>query len=1069
MWRRIFKIRQGKNSLLSFWRSIFLPKQSSSDPSSDVVRGTSYVVRDFRSARRRYALATIIVVGICIFLIASPTHAEEYMSTTVNWIVAIFTKILVYIAELLAYILLQLLDFLIQIVQFNNFVNAAPVRVGWPLIRDTVNMFFIVVVLVSAFATIIGYPKDFHYRQILPKLLIMAILINFSKTLIGLMIDFSQVLVLTFVNGFKDAAGGNFINALHIREAMSIESQAGSVISDDGKGGITVNAGNTDGVATYQIFNMMLAAIFAIWILSLSITLVLIMVIFFLARIIILWFLLITSPVMFFAWSLPGKLQKSFSAFTDQWWNRLSSALIGGPTMAFFLWLSLAMAQGQGGTDSLTGPGASSLYKGQSQEVTSNIQGLTTGANAGNIVVTEIGKSENISNFIIMVAFMLLGVQVAVQSSNALAPKLGSLAKAIETTGGAFGFGVAGAVAAGKVAERGARGAIGGAGGFVNDRYGLSNKLAGAVGKSSWAPITHGMRVGLMQHAGEPKKRAQAKSKEMTAAVAHESPVEAEKFFRRMAKSGNISTQMAGSMGLAGLTGSALFAKKLQKDGEEDARSKIMDSKEALEKYKTNDYSKLDEGQKKEVNAQAEALARRNADIKLAVMQDEARTFAESINDTELIDKINDNREKDPGKQGKINEVEGLVSKIMSDKNGHTKVKDDAYMDSAVFISTMKAKGWMDKDANLTVSESDPKFAEFMAGRQGQHARAHLDYIKNSAQGRENAKTLYASSKEGVSADDWEKQRQNARYSLVAGKDGKSYSVVGANGATQFLTAGGLANTEPEILENVKDTGADRKDALVGAYKAQVANMGQVQELNDDGSVKVTRDRTLVDNGVRLNNDRIKGATRNLTSINGNRSAAGSAIRRDAMADMLANNQITQRALFDVDEKGRFTGEDASRVMNRGDYRGLVTSSLAGVNSADPAEVAKHLNVLSSLAEAAGTSGGEALTEFTDAVSQNVEGLRSLHLAYENSSETQRAALSGAMRRAGSESEMADQKQKSVSGGGTLTAQEQKRKALRGDLTTKVPRPGVSNEEQKIDRAAIAFARRMFHGRGDRG
>lgn len=1029
------------------------------------------MVHDFRSARRRYAIATVIVVGICILFIASPTHAEDYMSNTVNWIVAIFTKILVYIAELLAYILLQLLDFLIQIVQFNNFVNAAPVRVGWPLIRDTVNMFFIVVVLVSAFATIIGYPKDFHYRQILPKLLIMAILINFSKTLIGLMIDFSQVLVLTFVNGFKDAAGGNFINALHIREAMSIESQAGSVISDDGKGGITVNAGNTDGVATYQIFNMMLAAIFAIWILSLSITLVLIMVIFFLARIIILWFLLITSPVMFFAWSLPGKMQKSFSAFTDQWWNRLSSALIGGPTMAFFLWLSLAMAQGQGGTDSLTGPGASSLYKGQSQEVTSNIQGLTTGSNAGNIVVTEIGKSENISNFIIMVAFMLLGVQVAVQSSNALAPKLGSLAKAIETTGGAFGFGVAGAVAAGKVAERGARGTIGGAGGFVNERYGISNKLAGAVGKSSWAPITHGMRVGLMQHAGEPKKRAQAKSKEMAAAVAHESPLEAEKFFRRMAKSDDVATKMAGSMGLAGLTSSALYAKKLQKGEEDSARSEIMDTKAVKTKYGTNDYSKLNEAQKKEVDAQVEALARRRADIKLAVMQDEARTFAESINDTELLDKINDNREKDPGKQEKVSEVEGLVSKIMSDKNGHTKVKDDAYMDSAVFIATMKAKGWMDKDANLTVSESDPKFAEFMAGRQGQHARAHLDYIKNSAQGRENAKTLYASSKEGVSAEKWEEERQKARYSLVAGKDGKSYSVVGSDGATQFLTSGGLANTEPEILENVKDAGTDRAATLISNYKAQVARMGQVQVLNDDGTVQKTSDRTLVDNGVRLNNDRIKGATRNLETINDNRTATGNVDnRRQAMADMIANNQITQRALFDLDDKGRFTGEDANRAMNREDYRELVKDALDEIGTApNPTEVAKHLSVLSGLAEVASTNGGDALTEFTNVVGQDVDALRNLQLAYENGSAEQRTAITGALRRAGSENEMAEQKLKSVSGTGELTATEQQRRGFKGKITSMEPRAAGGNDEKRLDRAAIAFARRMFHGRGDRG
>ena len=41
---------------------------------------------------------------------------------------------------------------------------------GWVIVRDLVNM-FLIIVLVSAFATIIGYDSSFHYTKVLPETL----------------------------------------------------------------------------------------------------------------------------------------------------------------------------------------------------------------------------------------------------------------------------------------------------------------------------------------------------------------------------------------------------------------------------------------------------------------------------------------------------------------------------------------------------------------------------------------------------------------------------------------------------------------------------------------------------------------------------------------------------------------------------------------------------------------------------------------------------------------------------------------------------------------------------------
>ncbi|MBU2566713.1 hypothetical protein KKG46_04090, partial [Patescibacteria group bacterium] len=374
--------KQGKRSLHGF-----LLQKLVSSPDAVFEDNDSQAKR--KSRRRLFitistVIAFFVVAMFVMPVLAAPQLQNDTMTMVANWIMGLIAKLVIWLMEMLGWLLLFLVELLIKIVQYNNFVHSFPVRVGWPIMRDTVNMFFIIVVLVSAFATIIGYPKEFRYRDILPKLLLMAVLINFSKTLIGLMIDFSQVILLTFVNGFKQAAGGNFVQALHIADIMRIEDTTG-VIKQEGNT-LVVNSSAAGKASAWYMMNILVAAIFGAWIISISITLVLIMIIFFLARIIILWFLLITSPVMFFAWALPEKLKKGFRAFNENWWERLSTALIGGPVMAFFLWLALAMAQQEGEL-----VGANGLYD---AAPTSELTAKSVSSDPSNqkIVATEIGN-----------------------------------------------------------------------------------------------------------------------------------------------------------------------------------------------------------------------------------------------------------------------------------------------------------------------------------------------------------------------------------------------------------------------------------------------------------------------------------------------------------------------------------------------------------------------------------------------------------------------------------------------------------------------------------------------------
>src|SRR3989338_8231957 len=96
---------------------------------------------------------------------------------------------------------------IVALTSYNNFVKESSIIGAWVIIRDLCNMFFILILLVVAFAAILRI-ESYQWKKILPKLLIMAVLINFSRTFCGLIIDASQIIMLTFVNAWAGNGSG---------------------------------------------------------------------------------------------------------------------------------------------------------------------------------------------------------------------------------------------------------------------------------------------------------------------------------------------------------------------------------------------------------------------------------------------------------------------------------------------------------------------------------------------------------------------------------------------------------------------------------------------------------------------------------------------------------------------------------------------------------------------------------------------------------------------------------------------------------------------------------------------
>lgn len=350
-------------------------------------------------------------IGVLVFAIlglAYPAGAVLAIdvSTVVNYVLILLAHVLGWIINMIGNLVVMLVDLVVQVSQYNTFIKAHPVQVGWPLIRDVTNMFFIVILLLIAFSVIIRWSKFNNWKGTLPKFLLMAILINFSLPLIGLMIDFSQVIMLTFVNGFSAAATGNFVQVLKLDRVMSLS--ANQNISLDG-----------DGPQDPQLVKLVVAEMFGIFILGVTCTLLFIMALYLIVRIVALWVALIMSPLAFFMTAVPSALTSKLSVFSDGYWNKLSQMLVGGPTMAFFLWLTLATVQ-TGGIGTITP--ANYAGQGEQQQVEQYFS-------------SAIGSVEEFGIYLFGIIMMFTGLSAAVQSSSQLSSTLGSVTGKIKSGG----------------------------------------------------------------------------------------------------------------------------------------------------------------------------------------------------------------------------------------------------------------------------------------------------------------------------------------------------------------------------------------------------------------------------------------------------------------------------------------------------------------------------------------------------------------------------------------------------------------------------------------------------------
>lgn len=350
------------------------------------------IIKKIRTKKFLKQAFLILLIIIFSFIIADIAMAKPNIFVR---IVGGFISAIVYI---LGWILMLVVRVLVYVAQYNNFIHAEPIVVGWIMTRDLANMFFIVILLIIAFATILRIEK-YNYKKWLPKLLLMAVLINFSKTICGILIDVAQIVMLSFVNSFKGVGGYNFTTMLGIGSFGQFRD-------------IEATDSNWDILAAYGL--MLIYTVISL-VVMIAMTAMLMM------RIIMIWVYVVLSPLAFLLGAFPDG-----QSYASKWWSQFGQNLIIGPVLAFFIWLSFMTVQ----------PGSEGyqiLEQGKDgrQTTSSPLSGKVDGHDVTIATTTpgvgNVGQADTLLRFIIAIAMLIGGLKVSQEIGGAAGGVLGKV------------------------------------------------------------------------------------------------------------------------------------------------------------------------------------------------------------------------------------------------------------------------------------------------------------------------------------------------------------------------------------------------------------------------------------------------------------------------------------------------------------------------------------------------------------------------------------------------------------------------------------------------------------------
>lgn len=229
------------------------------------------------------------------------------------------------IAESLLWATTGIFDFAIQFSLNISSFKIGAISAGWGVLRDTANIAFIAVLIYIAFLTILQ-AGGANTKSLLVNLIIMALLINFSFFLAGVVIDASNIIASIFYNkmalnpdGSTRSISGIFSEGLKLASIVDAQTL------------IKMTPGQ---IAVSKLFGAVMLFIAAFTFLSGAIL--------FVSRTVVLLFILVLSPLAFAAMILPATKK-----YWDEWLHNLLNYSFVAPTYLLLIYVVSLIVQGK--------------------------------------------------------------------------------------------------------------------------------------------------------------------------------------------------------------------------------------------------------------------------------------------------------------------------------------------------------------------------------------------------------------------------------------------------------------------------------------------------------------------------------------------------------------------------------------------------------------------------------------------------------------------------------------------------------------------------------------------------
>lgn len=242
------------------------------------------------------------------------------------------------------------------------FYSMAGIEQIWGVARDLANIIFIFILFFIATYTVLQLGEGASLRKNLVKILIVAILVNFSLTITRLVVDASNVMALTFYDAAINIRGvkpqGTMDRASAISTAVVNSIRLQTIYKQPGVSRLT-NTLNTAKETFMNPGKVIMFGVIATFIMVMVTITFLQLTYAFLVRMIIFVFLMMLSPLAFVVHALPKDFGGSYSSYYSLWWKKLTANAIYAPVQMFFIYAILLLISCV--PSGLQGGGAASL------------------------------------------------------------------------------------------------------------------------------------------------------------------------------------------------------------------------------------------------------------------------------------------------------------------------------------------------------------------------------------------------------------------------------------------------------------------------------------------------------------------------------------------------------------------------------------------------------------------------------------------------------------------------------------------------------------------------------------